>query len=330
MELPQQCRALGMRRPLLVTDPDLEKMEFTTRALDFNASAGIQTGTFSSVRSNPVGRNVEDGVARYREGAHDGIIALGGGSAIDAAKAIALMAGQNRPLWDFEDIGDNWRRADADAIAAVIAIPTTAGTGSEVGRASVIINEDEERKVIIFHPAMTPVCVISDPDLSVSLPAHLTAATGMDALAHCFEAYCAPGYHPMADGIAIEGMRLIRDHLPRVYQDGSDVEARSHMLTAASMGATAFQKGLGAIHALSHPVGAIFDTHHGLTNAVFHPYVMQFNRPAIEQRMVRLAAWLELPGKGYDAVLAWVLGLRGIARHSASPGRPGCAPGARR
>jgi alcohol dehydrogenase class IV len=301
-----------MRQPLLVTDAGLLQNGLANQALEANTREGLNTAVFSSVKSNPVGRNVDDGVEQFRSGRHDGVIALGGGSVMDTAKAIALMAGQNRPLWDFEDAGRNWQRADPDGIAASIMVPTTAGTGSEVGRASVIINENERRKVIIFHPRMMPVCVIADPELTIALPARLTAATGMDALAHCFEAYCAPSYHPMADGIAIEGMRLIRLHLPRVFTDGSDLESRSHMLTAASMGATAFQKGLGAIHSLSHPVGSVFDCHHGLTNAVFHPYVMQFNRPAIEDQMTRLAAWLGLPGSktGYAAVLDWILDLR--------------------
>jgi alcohol dehydrogenase class IV len=303
-ELPEQCRLAGMRQPLLVTDAGLLENGLANQALEANTREGLNTAVFSSVKSNPVGRNVDDGVEQFRSGRHDGVIALGGGSVMDTAKAIALMAGQNRPLWDFEDAGRNWQRADPDGIAASIMIPTTAGTGSEVGRASVIINENERRKVIIFHPRMMPVCVIADPELTLALPARLTAATGMDALAHCFEAYCAPSYHPMADGIAIEGMRLIRLHLPRVFANGSDLESRSHMLTAA--------RGLGAIHSLSHPVGSVFDCHHGLTNAVFHPYVMQFNRSAIEDQMTRLAAWLGLPGSktGYAAVLDWILDLR--------------------
>jgi alcohol dehydrogenase class IV len=311
-ELPVQCRLAGICRPLLVTDPGLMALDMVSQAQGLCSEGGIATEIYSSIQANPVGKNVDDGVVMFRAGQHDGIIALGGGSVIDTAKAIALLAGQDRPLWDFEDEGDNWLRADADRIAPVIAIPTTAGTGSEVGRASLIINEEQQRKVIIFHPGMVPVCVIADPELTVGLPPQLTAATGMDALAHCFEAYCAPGYHPMADGIAVEGMRLIKSHLPRVFTDGADLESRGHMLVAASMGATAFQKGLGAIHSLSHPVGSVFNTHHGMTNAVFHPYVMQFNRSAIEHRMTRLAVWLGLPcgQSGYTAVLDWILGLR--------------------
>ena len=308
--LPKACRGLGMSRPLLVTDPGLAELPMIRDALAANEAEGLPTGLFSDVRGNPVGRNVEDGVAVYREGGHDGVIAWGGGSGLDAAKAIALMAGQNRPVWDFEDAGDNWKRADPEGIAPIVAVPTTAGTGSEVGRASVIVNEETHTKIIVFHPKMLPSTVISDPELTLGLPPHITAATGMDALAHCLEAYCAPGYHPMAEGIAVEGMRLVKEWLPKAVADGSDLAARSNMLAAASMGATAFQKGLGAIHALSHPVGALYDTHHGLTNAVVMPYVMAFNRAVIETKMARLAAWLGLPEDSFEAVMKWVLELR--------------------
>lgn len=238
------------------------------------------------------------------------MIAFGGGSALDAGKAVAFMAGQRRPIWDFDDVGDNWRRADEGGIAPVVAVPTTAGTGSETGRAAAIIDERTTTKKIIFHPRMMPRVVIADPALTLGLPPAITAATGMDALAHCFEAFCAPGYHPLADGIAVEGMRLIGDWLPAAVKDGANLTARSHMMAAASMGSTAFQKGLGAIHALSHPVGAIYDTHHGLTNAVFMPYVMAFNRPAIGDKMTRLARYLGLRRPSFRAVLDWILALR--------------------
>jgi alcohol dehydrogenase class IV len=257
-----------------------------------------------------VAKNVEDGLRVFREGGYDGIIAFGGGSALDAAKTIAFMAGQTRPMWDFEDVGDNWTRADPAGIVATIAVPTTSGTGSEVGRASVIVNEATHTKKIIFHPRMLPSIVISDPALTVGLPPHVTAATGMDALAHCLEAYCAPGFHPMADGIAVEGMRLVKISLPTAVKDGKNLVARANMMAAASMGATAFQKGLGAIHSLSHPVGAIYDTHHGLTNAVVMPYVLEFNRAAIEEKMTRLAAWLGLPNPSFKSVMSWVIALR--------------------
>ncbi|WP_119462286.1 iron-containing alcohol dehydrogenase [Rhodospirillaceae bacterium SYSU D60014] len=309
-ELPDACKAAGMGRPLLVTDPGLANLQMVKDAIARNEAAGIPTGLFAEVKGNPIGKNVEDGLEVYRAGGHDGVIAFGGGSALDAAKAVALMAGQTRPIWDFEDVGDNWMRVDPDGVAPVIAVPTTAGTGSEVGRASVITNEATHVKKIIFHPKMLPVIVISDPELTVGLPPHVTAATGMDALAHCLEAYCAPGYHPMADGIAVEGMRLVKEWLPVAVKDGKNVAARAHMMAAASMGATAFQKGLGAIHALSHPVGAVYDTHHGLTNAVFMPYVLAFNRKAIEPKMTRLAAWLGLPDPSYQSVMDWVLALR--------------------
>jgi alcohol dehydrogenase class IV len=309
-ELAAACRELGMTRPLLVTDPGLAKLPMVGEALTANDKAGVPTGLFSDIRPNPLGRNVDAGVAVYREGGHDGVIAFGGGSALDTGKAIAFMAAQTQPLWDFEDVGDNWKAANAEGIAPIIAVPTTAGTGSEVGRAAVVLQEETHTKRIIFHPRMLPGIVISDPALTTGLPPAVTAATGMDALAHCLEAYCARGYHPMADGIAVEGMRLIKHALPIACRDGGHLAARADMLIAASMGATAFQKGLGAIHALSHPVGALYDTHHGLTNAVFMPYVLAFNRPAIEERMIRLAAWLQLAEPSYTAVLHWVLALR--------------------
>ncbi len=189
-------------------------------------------------------------------------------------------------------------------------MPTTAGTGSEVGRAAVIMNEETHTKKILFHPKMMPSIVIADPALTLGLPPHITAATGMDALAHCLEAYCVPTYHPMADGIAVEGVRLIKEWLPVAVRDGKNLTARANMMIAASMGATAFQKGLGAIHALSHPVGSLYDTHHGLTNGVVMPYVLAFNRKAIEEKMARLAAWLSLPDASFAAVMQWVLALR--------------------
>jgi len=309
-ELAEACKSLGMTRPLLVTDPGLADLPMVADALAANQAAGLPTALFSDVKPNPVGKNVDDGLKAYRDGGHDGVIAWGGGSALDAAKAVALMAGQSRPLWDFEDRGDNWLRADPAGIAPIVAVPTTAGTGSEVGRASVILDESDHTKKIVFHPKMLPAIVISDPELTLGLPAHLTAATGMDALAHCLEAYCAPGYHPMAEGIAVEGLRLVKDWLPTAVADGANLEARAHMLVAATMGATAFQKGLGAIHSLSHPVGALYDTHHGLTNAVVMPYVLVFNRAAIEDRLTRLAAWLGLPNPSFQAIMDWVLGLR--------------------
>jgi len=309
-ELPQACAALGMRRPLLVTDPGLAALPLVANAAGICRDASLHCAIFSDVRPNPVEQNVADGVRAYREGGHDGVIAVGGGTGLDAAKAIALMAGQTRPIWDFEDREDWWTRVNVAGMAPVVAVPTTAGTGSEVGRASVITDLRDHTKKIIFHPKMMPGIVISDPELTLGLPAKVTAATGMDALSHCLEAYCSPFFHPMADGIAVEGMRLIHDFLPRAVADGSDLEARSHMLIASSMGATAFQKGLGAMHSLSHPCGANLDTHHGLTNAVVMPYVLAWNRRAIEGRMGRLAAWLGLKQHSYDGVLDWVLELR--------------------
>ncbi len=270
-ELPDACLSLGIDRPLLVTDGGLAKLPMLRDAAVDCEQAGLAIDVFSDIKSNPVEKNVTDGVAALNAGGHNGVIAFGGGSALDVGKVIAFMAGQTRPLWDFEDIGDRWTRADPDGILPIIAVPTTAGTGSEVGRAGVIGSQSTHTKKVIFHPKIMPALVISDPLLTVGLPPNLTAWTGMDALAHCLEAYCAKGFHPMADGIALEGMRLIKRFLQRAVNDGNDIEARSGMLAAAAMGATAFQKGLGGIHALSHPVGALYDTHHGLTNAVFMP-----------------------------------------------------------
>ncbi len=309
-ELPDLCKAYGLKKPLLVTDPGLAKLPMIIDAVAANEAAGIPTAVFSDVKPNPTGKNVADGVAAYRAGGHDSVIAFGGGSPLDAGKAVAFHAGQSRPLWDFEDIGDWWTRADASKIAPVIAIPTTAGTGSEVGRAGVITDEDAHVKRIIFHPKMLPVVVIADPELTVGLPPHVTAATGMDALAHCLEALCAPGFHPMADGIALEGIRLIRDWLPVAVKDGRNIEARSNMLVAASMGATAFQKGLGSIHSLAHPLGALYDAHHGLLNGILMPYCMAHNRDAIEDKMVRLGRYVGMSKPGFDSALIWVLDLR--------------------
>ena len=305
-ELPAACALLGIRRPLLVTDEGLRDAPMVQQARALVPG----TGLFADVRGNPVAANIEAGLAAYRAGDHDGVIAFGGGSALDAGKVIAFMSGQTRPLWDFEDIGDWWMRADRRGIAPVVAVPTTAGTGSEVGRAGVVINEATHQKKIIFHPQMMPGVVIADPELSVGLPPAITAATGIDAFVHCFEAYCAPGFHPLADGIALEGMRLIQTYLPRACDDGRDIEARSRMLAAASMGATAFQKGLGAVHAIAHPVGAHFNTHHGLTNAIVLPYVLVHNRPAIEARLPVIARTLDLPGEPYGALFDWVLAFR--------------------
>jgi alcohol dehydrogenase class IV len=309
-ELPEICRELGFERPLLVTDPGVKDLPMIGETVDALNNAGLPTATFADIRGNPNGANVDAGVEVFRSGNHDSVIAFGGGSALDAAKAIALMVGQDRPIWDFEDVGDNWKRAHADRIAPCVAIPTTAGTGSEVGRASVITNDETHRKMIIFHPRMLPAAVILDPETTVGLPPQMTAATGMDALSHCFEAWCAPGFHPMADGIALEGLRLIGTALPRAYDDGKDIEARTQMLAAASMGSTAFQKGLGAVHAISHPVGAIYHTHHGLTNAVMMPYVMRFNHSAIADRMGPVAQALGLLDTSFDAVFNWVLQFR--------------------
>ena len=294
---------------MLVTDAGLAKLPITATAVGLLKEAGLPVAVFSDVQSNPVESNVEAGIAAFRKGNHDGVIAFGGGSGLDTGKVIAFMAGQTRPLWDFEDIGDWWTRADADTIAPIVAVPTTAGTGSEVGRAGVITQAATHTKKVIFHPKMMPRMVICDPELTAGMPPSITMGTGMDALAHCFEAYCAPSYHPMAEGIAVEGTRLIFANLPKAVANGKDLEARAHMMSAAAMGAVAFQKGLGAIHALSHPVGALYNTHHGTTNGVFMPYVLVFNRAAIEPKIARLAGFLGITG-GFDGFLKAVLDLR--------------------
>lgn len=310
VELPQACAELGITRALFVTDPGLAALPPVARALDILREAGLPAETFSDVQGNPVEENVTAGVRRCREARCDGVIAFGGGSALDAGKAIALMVGQTRPLWDFEDREDWFTRVDVSAMVPVVAVPTTSGTGSEVGRASVITDQRDHTKKIIFHPRMLPGRVILDPELTTGLPAALTAAVGMDALSHNLEAYCSPMFHPMAQGIAVEGIRLVRRWLPRAVVDGGDVEARAHMQVASTMGATAFQKGLGAMHSLSHPCGAVLNTHHGLTNAVLMPYVLAFNRPAIEDKAGDLARALGLAQHSFDALLDWVLELR--------------------
>ena len=308
-ELPGACAQAGITRPLLVTDRGLAALPVTERALAVMEEAGLGRAIFADVDPNPTELNLEAGVRAYRDGGHDGVVAFGGGSGLDLGKMVAFMAGQTRPVWDFEDIGDWWTRADAEAIAPIIAVPTTAGTGSEVGRASVITNSRSHVKKIIFHPKVLPTVVISDPELTVGMPRAITAGTGMDAFAHCLEAYCSPHYHPMSQGIALEGMRLVQTYLPRAYADGSDLEARAQMMAAAAMGAVAFQKGLGAIHALSHPVGAVYNTHHGTTNAVVMPAVLRFNRPEIEERLDRAARYLGISG-GYEGFYDFVIALR--------------------
>ncbi|MAU53583.1 MAG: alcohol dehydrogenase [Roseovarius sp.] len=304
-ELPAACRQAGITRPLLVTDRGLAALPITARALDLLRDAGLAPGLFSEVDPNPNEVNLAAGVAAYRAGGHDGVIAFGGGSGLDLGKCVAFMAGQTRPVWDFEDVGDWWTRADAAAIAPIVAVPTTAGTGSEVGRAGVLTNSETHAKKIIFHPKMLPAVVICDPELTVGMPRAITAGTGLDAFAHCVEAFSSPHYHPMSQGIALEGMRLVIEYLPRAYEDGSDIEARAQMMSAAAMGATAFQKGLGAIHAMSHPVGARFNTHHGTTNAVCMPAVLDFNAGAIRERFDRAAGYLGISG-GFDGFRAFV------------------------
>ena len=309
-ELPALCAELGIARPLIVTDRALALLPVAAQVSEICRRGGVEARLFSEVDGNPVDRNVSEGLEALRSGGCDGVLCLGGGSALDVGKAVALMAGQDRPIWDFEDLGDNWKRVRTAGVVPTVAIPTTAGTGSEVGRSSVITNPATRRKVIIFHPSMLPEVALLDPELSVSLPAALTAATGIDALSHSLEAYCASGYHPAAEGIGVEGIRLVHRWLERAVAEPGDLEARGHMLVASMLGATAFQKGLGAMHALSHPLSVHLGQHHGRINAVVMPYVLARNLPAIEERLERLAAWLALPEPSAAAFLDWVLSLR--------------------
>ena len=308
-ELGGLCKSLGMQAPLLITDPGIAALPMVSSVLIALNDDGLKAGIFSAIQANPTGANVDAGVAFYKANGHDGVIAFGGGSGLDAAKAVALMVGQDLPIWDFEDVGDNWTRVKPEGMAPVVAVPTTAGSGSEVGRASVITDQKNHVKKIIFHPNMLPTQVILDPELTVGLPKGVTAATGMDALSHNLEAYCSPFYHPMAAGIAIEGIRLIKEYLPKVVADGTDIEARTQMLVASSMGSTAFQKGLGGMHALAHPLGALYDKHHGMLNAILIPYVLKANRSEVEERIVSLAAYLGIEG-GFDGFMDWILKLR--------------------
>ncbi|MBI5501432.1 MAG: iron-containing alcohol dehydrogenase [Deltaproteobacteria bacterium] len=324
-ELPQALAELEIAKPLLVTDPVVAGLKATAGILDVLRTARVPFRIFHDVKPNPVPKNVTDGVKAFRKGRHDGVIALGGGSALDAAKAVAMMAGQSRPLFDYEDVGDNWTRIKPAGMAPVVAIPTAAGTGSEVGRSSVFVDERTHTKRIVFHPRMLPGKVILDPQLTLDMPPKLTGAVGMDALSHSLEAYCATGFHPLADGIAVEAMRLVRFGLARAFKDGHDLAARSAMMAASAMGATAFQKGLGAMHSVAHAVGGMFDTHHGTTIAVMMPYVLRFNRTAIDERLARAAGYLGLARPTFAAFLAWIVGLRrklGIPQKLAALGVP--------
>ncbi|MDC1025901.1 iron-containing alcohol dehydrogenase [Candidatus Pelagibacter sp.] len=309
-DIAEACKSLNILKPLLVTDKGLAYTEIVKNTLSILKANDLNAQLYSNIIGNPTGNNVIEGVKNYKTNYCDGVIAFGGGSSLDVGKAMAFMCGQTLSIWDFEDVGDNWKKANSDTIAPIIAVPTTAGTGSETGRASVILNEETGVKNIIFHPKFLPSIVILDPVLTIGLSSKLTAATGMDALAHNLEAYCAPGYHPMADGIALEGMRLINKWLLEAVNNGSNLEARMHMMTAASMGSTAFQKGLGAIHSLSHPVNAINNVHHGLSNAIFMPYVLTFNKNVIEEKIIKICDYLELKDKSFDGFINWVLDLR--------------------
>tara|TARA_B100000470_G_C19771036_1_gene383028 strand:+ start:81 stop:1244 length:1164 start_codon:yes stop_codon:yes gene_type:complete len=304
------CKNLSITKPLFVTDQDLAKTDLVKKIISDSNLKSLSINVFSNIKGNPVGSNVDEGVKAFKKGNHDGVIAFGGGSGLDVGKAVAFMSAQTRSIWDFEDVGDNWTKANSDEIAPIIAVPTTAGTGSETGRASLITNEKNQTKKIIFHPKILPSIVILDPCLTVDLPPKITATTGMDALAHNLEAYCASGYHPMADGIALEGMNLIKKWLLIAVNEGKNLEARSAMLVAATMGSTAFQKGLGAIHSLSHPVNSVYNIHHGLSNAIFMPYVLTFNKKEIERKIIKLSEYLGLEEKSFQCFLNWILDLR--------------------
>ena len=305
-EIQKACNTLGIKNPLIVTDPGLLQ---TSIIDEINSGLSSNTQIYSDVQGNPTGSNVTNGVKVFLEGNHDGVIAIGGGSGMDAGKGITFLAHQSRPLWDFEDIGDWWTRADSSVIKPIIAIPTTAGTGSEVGRAAVFLNEENHKKKIIFHPKMLPQIAILDPSLTLNLPKSITAGTGMDALAHCIEAYSSPFYHPMAEGTALEGLRLVKENIQEVYHNGNNVEARSHMLVASMMGAAAFQKGLGAIHSVTHPVNSLYKTHHGTTNGTVMPFVLNYNRSTIEEKFTRLANFLDIKN-GFEGIVDWIIELK--------------------
>ena len=305
-EIQEACNTLGITNPLIVTDPGLLQ---TSIIDEINSGLSSNTQIYSDVQGNPTGSNVTNGVKVFLEGNHDGVIAIGGGSGMDAGKGIAFLAHQSKPLWDFEDIGDWWTRADSNVIKPIIAIPTTAGTGSEVGRAAVFLNEENHKKKIIFHPKMLPQIAILDPSLTLNLPKSITAGTGMDALAHCIEAYSSPFYHPMAEGTALEGLRLVKENIQEVYHNGNNVEARSHMLVASMMGAAAFQKGLGAIHSITHPVNSLYKTHHGTTNGTVMPFVLNYNRSTIEEKFTRLANFLDIKN-GFEGIVDWIIELK--------------------
>jgi len=303
-------KELNITKPLIITDPQFYENDNFKNIVNILDQSSIQYSVFTEIKGNPTGKNVVDGIAKFHSESHDGVVAIGGGSSLDAGKAIAFMSVQTENLWFFEDIGDNWTRAVTDNLPKVLAVPTTAGTGSETGRASVIVDESNLTKKIIFHPSLLPDLVILDPELTFTLPPHLTAATGMDALAHCLEAYCARGFHPMADGIAIEGIKNIKDYLTTAYKEPSNKIARAKMLVSSSMGSTAFQKGLGVIHSLSHPINAVKDVHHGLSNAIFMPYVLRFNQSKIEDRIILLSKYIELKDQSFEGFLKWILELR--------------------
>ena len=306
-EIQIACDNLNIKNPLIVTDPGILQTDIIDKVV---SGLNKKTNIYSNVKGNPTGKNVMDGVSDFKLGNHDGVIAVGGGSGMDTGKGIAFMAGQERPLWDFEDISDYWTRANTKNIFPIIAVPTTAGTGSETGRAGVFTNEETKEKKIIFHPKMMPSIVILDPNLTIALPANLTAFTGMDVLAHCLEAYCSPFFHPLSQGIALEGISIVKEYLVKAFNNPNDIESRSNMLVGSAMGSTAFQKGLGAIHSLSHPVGAIYNTHHGLTNAVFMPYVLVKNKNDIEEKVIAISRYINLKQYTFDSFLEWILQLR--------------------
>ena len=310
LEIIEALNELSITKPMIVTDPNFAENENFVDILAILKKSQIEFSVFSNIKGNPTGKNVADGVRQFNSSKSDGIIIIGGGSSLDAGKAIAFMSKQKENLWFFEDVSDNWKQAVTDNLPKVIAIPTTSGTGSETGRASLIVDEADMTKKIIFHPSFLPDLVVLDPELTLSLPPHLTAATGMDALAHCLEAYCARGFHPMADGIAIEGIKNVKDQLLTAYREPKNIHARSKMLVTSSMGSTAFQKGLGAIHSLSHPINAVNDIHHGLSNAIFMPYVLNFNKDVIEDRIISLSKYLDLNKKSFDGFMEWILNLR--------------------
>jgi alcohol dehydrogenase class IV len=309
-DIVNACKQLNITTPLIVTDEALVKLPIMQDLLSPLKEENISYTVFSDVQPNPTKENVDMGVEVFKKYGCDGVIAFGGGSALDAGKTIAFMSNQTLNIWEFEDIGDNWSKADTSNIAKSIAIPTTAGTGSEVGRATVITDSKTHAKKIIFHPQMLPSIVILDPNLTYDLPKHITAWTGIDALVHSLEAYFSPLFHPMAEGIAIESIRLIKENLKTAFNEPHNEDARAYMLVSAMMGATAFQKGLGSVHSLAHTLGGLYNMPHGLANSIILPYAMYQNRSVIKDKAEKICKYCNIQNPSIESLIEYIMLLR--------------------